>query len=573
MERTVPSTVSEEIELYLRTYYSLLRTTAEVQIRTLEEVHAQTKSLLHPGARELTPDMSALIYCLLRLPPVMRHIRLVVLGQSPAVFRKAGFGEVEQWQSVSATARRRRCFFNGCDTLACYIASRTDIDDVIPLLTAYQIEWNKLHLKFEQLGSAFQPAQVDRYLEDPPGLAEALMISLEDLSRLQTVWGEDFRANLLAIATQPCQLRVQLLSGSISEYRRATRIWWRNIERVSPALQDRPVYFVSSNTHSLPNLLTGYALQNQALLVRYLEKPENKSLLDEWNQIQGDQVPSSRENFLYYVLKKYQRTKEGHAAARAMASQERACGIVRIPSEHSFDVEAQVIEVARLKPECFDPRLGKDFVALSQSDAYILNIDYPLGLAAYNILAKVAEHVGAVRGIYVSGKAATLNGVIGDVMIPNVVHDEQSQNTYLYANCFSAADVAPFLAYGTVLDNQKSVSVRGTFLQNARYMDVFYREGYTIIEMENGPYLSALYEMYRPQRYPVNEIVNLYGIPFDLGILHYASDTPMSKGRNLGAGSLSYFGIDSTYAVSLAILRRIFRLEQARKPASTSATP
>jgi hypothetical protein len=95
-------------------------------------------------------------------------------------------------------------------------------------------------------------------------------------------------------------------------------------------------------------------------------------------------------------------------------------------------------------------------------------------------------------------------------------------------------------------------------------MDVFYREGYTDIEMEAGPYLSAMYEMYRPQRHPINEVVNLYGIPFDVGILHYASDTPLSKGRNLGAGSLSYYGMDSTYGVTVAILRRIFDLERKR---------
>ena len=95
-------------------------------------------------------------------------------------------------------------------------------------------------------------------------------------------------------------------------------------------------------------------------------------------------------------------------------------------------------------------------------------------------------------------------------------------------------------------------------------MDVIYREGYTDIEMEAGPYLSAVYEMLRPQRHPVNEIVNLYGVPFDIGILHYASDTPFSKGKNLGAGALSYFGMDSTYATSVAILRRILALEKLR---------
>jgi len=82
--------------------------------------------------------------------------------------------------------------------------------------------------------------------------------------------------------------------------------------------------------------------------------------------------------------------------------------------------------------------------------------------------------------------------------------------------------------------------------------------------MESGPYLSAVYEMTRPKRHPYNEIVNLQGVPFEIGILHYASDTPLSKGKNLGAGALSYEGMDSTYATSLAILRRIISQEQKR---------
>ena len=113
-----------------------------------------------------------------------------------------------------------------------------------------------------------------------------------------------------------------------------------------------------------------------------------------------------------------------------------------------------------------------------------------------------------------------------------------------------------------VLDNQKGISVRGTFLQNRDYMDVFYREGFTDIEMEAGPYLSAVYEAIQPERYPVNEIVNLYPAPFEIGILHYASDTPFTRGKTL-AEQLSYFGMDPTYACSVAILRRILQREIA----------
>jgi hypothetical protein len=225
-----------------------------------------------------------------------------------------------------------------------------------------------------------------------------------------------------------------------------------------------------------------------------------------------------------------------------------------------------VIDLARVDPALMDARLGPgDWMAgLARSDAFILNIDYPLGLAAYDILTEVASHVGDVLGVYVMGKAAALNAAVGDVMVFDVVHDEHSQNTFLFDNSFCADHIAPNLHYGTVLDNQKAMTVRGTFLQNADYMDVFYREGYTDIEMEAGPYLSAIYEMYRPKRHPMNELVNLFGIPFDVGVVHYVSDTPLSKGKNLAAGSLSYRGMDSTYAVAIAILKRIFELETAR---------
>jgi len=251
---------------------------------------------------------------------------------------------------------------------------------------------------------------------------------------------------------------------------------------------------------------------------------------------------------------------------REVAQAEQAIRLLRVPSERGFDVEAQVLELRCVRPDFLDRRVAEidSLELLAESDAVLLNIDYPLGMAAYELLNEVAYQVGELLGVYVMGKSATLNSRIGDVILPNVVHDEHSQNTYLLVNCFNADDIAPYITYGTVLDNQKAISARGTFLQNRRYMDVFYREGYTDIEMEAGPYLSAIYEAVRPKRHPYNEIVTLYGTPFDVGFLHYASDTPMTKGRNLGAGSLSYGGVEPTYAAAVAILRRIFQQEIRR---------
>ena len=570
MERQVPIRSSEEIDLYLRTIYSLLRSNNEVSIRTLEEVHAGTNSSLHIHARSSKPDISALIYSLMRLPTEVVNARKIVLGQAASIFEDFGYGNIEKWQHVSAQARRRRCFWDGEETLACFIASRSDIDDVIPVLTALQMEWNKLHMLIQSLPIDFLKIALPDNQEIFKQLGAHLNIDIDELNRLHSIWGDKFTEMLIKIHQHPFDFKVRLLSGSLNDYRKATVLWWDNIEDKVPEIVNRPIYFVSSNTHSLTNLLSGYALTKRELILDYIEQHEPR-LMEEWLEINKDTTATSVENFFYYALRKLIETDQGANYIEEQRNLETTLGIHRVSSDHSFDVEANIIQLSSLDPQFFDPRLApkhegyeKSWDFLKDSDALILNIDYPLGASAYNLLTKIAENVDKILGIYIMGKAASLNAIRGDVIIPNVVYDEHSKNSYLFSNAFKVTDVANYLNFGTVLDSQKAVTVLGTYLQNATIMDVVYREGYTDIEMEAGPYLSAIYELFRPARHPLNEIVNLYELPIDLGFLHYVSDTPFSKGQNLGAGSLSYFGMDSTYAVSLAILKRIMKLERRR---------
>jgi hypothetical protein len=565
MERTVPSRANDEIALYLRTYYSLLRSTREVQISALVEAHRQINSALHVGADEPEVDMAAFIYVILRIPDCLSRVRLVVMGQSSQVFRLHGYPDLETWQAVSAPGRRRYSFFNGHDTLAVYIASRSDIDDLLPSLTAYQIEREKLHqllsqpevqeLLAEHTDGEVTDAQLGR-------LADLTGIPFDDLERLRRIWRHKMVERLSAIGQARQQISVRLLGGSLAAYKRATNRWWQNVEDSLANIDfaERPVYFVSSNTHSLINLWSGYALLHEEELVDFIREDGTVQLQAEYDDILQQNVPSSRENFLYYTLKKLESTAPHIEAERLVHEQQ--SGAYRIPSHHVFDVEVQVVELNRIRPDWLDSRLRLAGIEkLAQSDALIVNIDFPLGMAAYQVLSEISGNIAEFRGIYIMGKAATLNARIGDVMISNVVHDEQSLNTYLFQNWFTADDVAPYLVYGTVLDNQKAITAPGTFLQNEEYMAVFYREGYTVLEMEAGPFLSSVYEMIRPQRYPVNELVNLHSAPFPIGILHYGSDTPFSKGKNLGTRNLSYFGMDPTYACTTAVLRAILQQE------------
>ncbi len=568
MERVVPQTSSEEIQLYMRTYYSLLRSSHAFHIETLVESHIAMQSSLHPGAGDVKPDIGALIYAALRLPGCMDTVENILVGQMEKAFVVAGYSAIHQWARVHAPGRRRRMQHDGAQTLAVFIASRSDIDDLIPILTAYQIEWNKLHLLLRaNLPPDWWGQEPGNALDDNRAatLAEALSVSIQDVRRLEIVWQGRFLHMLAAMRDAPKSLKVQMINGSLADYRRATASWWEELcqnvigDGIDP--EQRPVYFVSSNTHSLVNLLTGFASRYEGDLIAHIRQQNHDALLAEYETL-SNEPKKNIENFLYYVLGKYLVQAD---AKEQLRREMHEIGIYRVPNRHGFEIEAQLIDVGKLRTEWFDSRVTAVSASLlAQSDALILNIDYPLGMAAYEILSRITERNDYIHGIYIMGKAATLNARVGDVMIPNVVHDEHSKNTYLFNNCFTARDVTPYMAYGNVLDNQKAITALGTFLQNNRYMSVFYREGYTDIEMEAGPYMSAVYEAFRPRRHPENEIVNLYGVPFDLGVLHYASDAPMKHGQTLGAGSLAYMGVESTYASAIAILNRILHLETQR---------
>lgn len=574
MVRTMPTIHNEDIDLYIRTYYSLLRSSEPIRIRSLEETHAAMNSSLHQQASSTEIDISALTYSALRLPECIPYVSLMIMGQMADVFAREGYPNVEEWHPVRARARRRKFYFDpdtGC--LAAFIASVSDIDDLIPCLTTLQIEWNKMH---DRIGAHSVRARLVALPETshalPDELAAEIMVALglgpAEFAKLEAVWiGRAFPENLRLVARQRLDIKVRVLGSGLSDYRRSVQQWWHAVVADSADLQpvERPIYFISSNAHSVANVLSGFAAMHSDAIQAFVQAQNPEGLIEEFANLPADET-GPLQNFLYYASRPWERWAGMRTTQEEM---EQEVGIRRVSEPHCLDVEAQFIDMARLDPQRFDPRLQlftpEEWALLRTSDALIFNIDYPLGMAAYHIFSQVSTAGGRILGVYILGKAATLNGRVGDVMIPNVVYDEHSRNSFLFRNCFAAQDVAPLLNYGTVFDNQKAVTVRGTILQNRRFMGVFYHEGYTDIEMEAGPYLAAVYEDVYPQRYPVDEIVNLFiNVPYDIGVIHYASDTPISRRQALLSKSLSYFGVDATYAGTIALLRRVLQQEMQR---------
>ncbi len=561
-----------DVDLYVRTYTTLLRSSGIVKLKTLIPAHLSIHSSLHSLADQPEPDMAAFMYSVQRLPAAVARVRHVVLGQTGRIFAQGGYPHVEEgWQPVTSPGRRRKWWYDGDATLAVMIASVSDLDDLIPTLVAYQIEWNKLHALLcdapEVLARvAALAAGEGATLTEEEAIAEecraALRMEGRDWGRLRVAWGVDFWSTLVAIAGDEKGMTLQMLGGTHTGYSRVTQRWWGPIGALlhRHGLAERPVYFVSSNTHSVVNVLSGTARRRREALIAHVREAEHPELMPELEKMERGEVRASWDNLLYFAARQYFAANPHEREERGR--EEEARGMWTLPSEGALDVGIQVIEIAKLDAANIDPRLQADGpLRVGDSDAVIVNINYPLGMAANHILTQVALNTAALKGVYILGKAATLNGRIGDILLSTTVFDEHTGNTYWLDNCFRYEHLAPFLVYGSALDNQKAVTTRGTFLQNQAYLDLYYRENYTVVEMEAGPYLNALYEDTFPTRYPMNENVNFSQVPVDFGLIHYASDTPYSRAYTLGARGLSYYGLDSTYASTLAILRRIFERE------------
>ena len=193
--------------------------------------------------------MGALLYAVRRLPEAISRCRHVVMGQSPQGFKAVLGADILGWEALKAPARRRRWYFDGKTTLAVLIASTSDIDDLVPTLVAYQIEWNKLHAALQDVELSDEQARI------AAGATE------DDWRRLHESWGDGFDENLATIKREECRIVLRLVGGSHLGYARNASRWWLPIAAAMDEMgvRDAPIYFVSSNAHSLINVLTGVA--------------------------------------------------------------------------------------------------------------------------------------------------------------------------------------------------------------------------------------------------------------------------------------------------------------------------
>jgi len=544
--RTSERTIEEHRDFYLEA----LESERKVKISSLIGSYKRMAPILHKGLNQPNLDVSVLKYVLDRLPGCIHKTKMVFMVQSKEQIKDFRISP-ESWRRVKARSRRRMMYFSPTtQSLVCFITSSSDIDDLVNTLIAYQIEWSKL--------AQLLKGKVQEFIakEDPSWLG----LSQEEWGKIKNSLGNDWQEKILS-AQEERDRSLFLFKPTWIGYRQIAQNWWQRVEQHLVLIDDQsaPIYFVSSNLHSLVNTISGYVAQNQNKIFNHIESNYPR-LRAEWQRIKSEGNILRVNDFLYYLSKIY--FQDFPEQLRDKIDFEAGLGIRTFEADGRLLCGFQVIPVSAIaRSTLLDPHLKiSNLERLKESKAVIININYPLGFAAYFLLSEIFENLGRIKGVYIIGKAAILAGEIGDIQIPKVVFDENTGNFYFLKNSFN--EQPPIEGFqSAVLRNQKSVSVYGTFLENEKQLENYIRAGFNIIEMESGPYLTAVAESQTRKQFPARTSLHFDNLPFDLGVVNYASDNPLSE-KTLGTGSLALKGIEATYLASLTTVQRIINLEE-----------
>lgn len=546
-----PKSSERTIQDHLKHYYSLLNEGQNFPISSLFNYFRLLQPSLHKNLESTTIDVSALSYALPRLPECILDTKQVIIAQSKDQLVAVGI-DISEWELQGSPARRRQNYFDHITkTLVIFINSDSDIDDFINCLISLQMERQKMAtLDQYQLGLVMSQENYS-----------VLQIDESSWKKFKKLLGNQWNEKLTSFC-HSYDIEIRRLPQNEQFIKDVVAAWWHKITIGSMifGFNETPIYFISSNLHSLTNLIGGFVNDKQDKIISHISKnyPE---VYQQWRALKSGSNQLRVIDFLYYASSKY--FKDNPQEAQAKINYEESLGIRKLNINSQLPCDVQIIPISAIAKSRFkDPNLSLiNPDRIQNSSGYILNIEYPLGFSAYYILTTILNSLTNLRGVYVIGKAAILSGEVGDIQIPKDVFDERTNNVFHLQNIFN--QYFPFPSFqAAVLREQKAISVYGTYLENENQLQNYIKSGFNIIEMETGPYLAAVHQYTNKfESFTIDTVANITNPGFDLGIINYASDNPLSQ--TLGDSVMSIKGVEPTYLAALTTIQRIIDLESA----------
>ncbi len=491
-------------------------------------------------------ELNGLKYVMDRLPKGIEECRVIYMTDDEGY-------RTSQFKPIIPPKRRRHCYRIDQDQMNVELTrGRSDVYDILTHLTFLFIESHKIRQKavIDDQGTPGREWQaLEKVVLQNKKLNKAETERV--ISYLSTLLGRTFEETRKAYEAfkepgQPhrfFQLIYWLGKLAINEaylgQKRAVKfsprlreslghhvygeIWALNIKKSldERGLLQRPIHIISSNMHSVLNVLFAQKALNvdksEMALYKDLSKDEHQKMRQKVTQL-------AQKNGMIYL--------KDHSGA---------------------NIDVQIFDTAKFEPNILPPSVYK---LENTKKPVLIVMDYAFGEQAFEVMDELLkpyeengqkEHLD-VQSISVMGKAGILSGNKGDIMIPKVHMFEGTADNYPIDNQLTAQD---FEAEDLMVYEGTMVTVLGTSLQNKDILSFFKNSTWQAIglEMEGAHYQKAIQS--------ASKIRGNIRADVKVRYAYYASDNPLQSGSTLASGPLGVKGVKPTYIITKKILNQI----------------
>ena len=294
-------------------------------------------------------------------------------------------------------------------------------------------------------------------------------------------------------------------------------------------LWERPLHIISANLHSILNSLFAFPALKAKLGACSIEEMARELNLPDHEEL-NQQVREFAQNY----------------------------GMSYLPDRAGTNIPVQLFDTALLPLDLLSPELKIDREYVETEKPILLVMDYAFGEQAFEIFDELLKPYRTqqerknlnVRSISIMGKAGTLIGEKGDLMIPTSHLFEGTADNYPFENKIQPED---FTDTGLPVHKGAMITVLGTSLQNGDILRYFKESSWSAVglEMEGAHIQKAIQAAAKIRRSIDENVVLRYA--------YYASDNPLVSGSTLASGSLGQLGVKPAYAITLKFLNQILQ--------------
>ncbi len=516
--------------------------------KTLREALLTLAPEIYGSIAEEKSELDGLLYIIDRLPEGIAECRFINFTA------EEGFAN-SHFKSIIPAKRRRNCYRIDKDQMNIEITrGRSDVYDVLTHLTFLYIESDKIAKKV-LLNDEGKVIREWSHLENTVLNNKKLNHSEKEVlfSYLSNILGRPFSdiqvafkqyatTNIpnrffeiiywmgkLAINEILEDQKHEITFSSILRERIGHHIygdrWATAIKKklVETGLHQRDIHIISANMHSVMNsLYAAYSLPKES---------------------------KSHEGLALFELMSHENNDHLRKIVKNTASKN---GLIYIRDKSGTNINVQIIDTKKID---FDKTIYSP--SENKEKPVIIVMDYAFGEQAYETMDELLKPLDTddggkiyfnISSVSIMGKAGVLQGVKGDIMIPNAHVFEGTADNYPFKNDLKKDD---FNGVGLGVFKGTMVSVLGTSLQNRDLLEFFKYSTWKVIglEMEGAHYQKAIQAASKIRGNIRKDVKVRYA--------YYASDNPLETGSTLASGGLGTTGVKPTYTITEKILEKI----------------